>query len=93
MFLTNSYYINFLITSFSTANLSVSKSSISDIELAKLAFLENFDALTLASFFKSDFVVKVRHSTFFFTMSIWFWKINSCFIAISFLSVQLLKEL
>ena len=59
MFLTNSYYITFLITSFSTANLSVSKSSISDIELAKPAFLENFDALTLASFLNQILLSKL----------------------------------
>ena len=56
MFLTNSLYIIFLIASFSTAlvrlckstgtvfNLSLTKSSVSDIELAKSAFLENFNA-------------------------------------------------
>ena len=76
-------------------NLSISKLSTSDFKLAKSVFLAKFNVFTPVAFFKSAFLGQIDKSNSTFTLppeDFGFGKYSLIYI-MSFLSIQLLKEL
>ena len=68
-------------------NLSISSLPTLDFKLAKSTFLVNYDVSTPVAFFKSAFVTQLDKSNSSFTLP------PEDFFSMSFLSIQLLKEL